>query len=33
MDLLGKMVKLEPDEPTAEEKEKGITKLRCVTRA
>ncbi len=28
MDLLAKMVDLAPDEPTAEEKEKGITKLR-----
>eukprot|EP00730_Choanoeca_flexa_P015627 TRINITY_DN7218_c0_g1_i3.p1 TRINITY_DN7218_c0_g1~~TRINITY_DN7218_c0_g1_i3.p1 ORF type:complete len:417 (+),score=88.78 TRINITY_DN7218_c0_g1_i3:218-1468(+) len=28
MDLLGKMLKLEPDEPSEEEKEKGITKLR-----
>ncbi len=28
LDLLAKMVALDPDEPTAEEKENGVTKLR-----
>ena len=29
MDLLQKMVELDPDEPTEDERQTGITKLRC----